>query len=305
MASLSNRRRHWPALDITLPSVPHSIAYTLDALIDDCDVFAIEEGEQSIDRSLNPTASANVRRIYFFSASARNDAALTITTSLGNRGVQITIVDVPDERWAERSQQTLNAVQVGNIIVAPPWDKPDTGDKGRLTIQIEPSMGFGTGHHESTRLCLRALQRYSSSVAASSQLLDIGTGSGILAIAASKLGARAILAIDRDGDALANASRNISANETTKYITLAKSDLRSLENTEADFVMANLALAVFEHHSNHIAHQMKPSALLVASGLTREDEEGARRYFAPNFDVLDRIAEGAWIALIMKRRQNR
>lgn len=304
MASLSNRRHHWPALDITLPSVPHSIAYTLDALIDDCDVFAIEEGEQSIDRSLNPTASANVRRIYFFSASARNDAALTITTSLGNRGVQITIVDVPDERWAERSQQTLNAVHVGDIIVAPPWDKPDTDDKGRLTIQIEPSMGFGTGHHESTRLCLRALQRYSSSVAASSHLLDIGTGSGILAIAASKLGARTILAIDRDEDALANAAHNISTNGATEHITLVKSDLCSLENTEADFVTANLAPAVFKNHSNHIAHQIKPSSLLIASGLTLEDEEGVRRCLASNFNVVDRISEGAWIALVLKRRKN-
>ena len=305
MASLNRRRHYWPALDITLPSVPNSIAYTLDALIDDYDVFAIEESEQNIDISLNPTTSTNVRRIYFFSASTRNDAALTITSSLGNQGVQTTSVDIRDERWAERSQRALNAISVGNIIVAPPWDKPETKDNGPFTIEIEPSMGFGTGHHESTRLCLRALQRYKSSVAASSQLLDIGTGSGILAIAACKLGARAILAVDRDEDALANASRNISANEATKYITLAKSDLRSLENTEADFVMANLALAVFEHHSNHIAHQMKPSSLLVASGLTREDEEGARRYFAPNFDVLDRIAEGAWIALIMKRRKNR
>ena len=173
MASLSNRRHHWPALDITLPSVPHSLLYTLDALIDDYDVFAIEEMDQTTE---DPTTSTNVRRVYFSSASARNDAALTITNKLGNKVVQTTSVDVRDERWAERSQRALNAISVGNIIVAPPWDKPETKDNGPFTIEIEPSMGFGTGHHESTRLCLRALQRYKSSVAASSQLLDIGTG---------------------------------------------------------------------------------------------------------------------------------
>ena len=304
MASLSNRRHHWPALDVTLPPVPRSLVYKLDALVDDYDVFAIEDGKQHADVSLNPQPEINVRRIYFFSFSARDNAALTIANSLKNEGVQTHIVDVPDERWAERSQRTLSAVRVGNVIVAPPWDKPETTDGELIAIEIEPSMGFGTGHHESTRLCLQALQRYSSSVTASTQLLDIGTGSGILAIAASKLGARTILAIDRDEDALANAGHNISTNGVTKHITLVKSDLCSLKDTEADFVTANLTLAVFERHSNHIAHQMTSSSLLIASGLTLADEEGARRCFARNFDVTERTSEGEWIALIMKRCKN-
>jgi len=304
LVSLSNRRHHWPALDVTLPSVPHSLVYKLDALVDDYDVFAIEDGKQHSDVSLNPQPQINVRRIYFFSFSTRDDAALTIANSLESEGVQTHIVDVPDEQWAERSQRTLSAVRVGNVIVAPPWDKPETTDDELLTIEIEPSMGFGTGHHESTRLCLQALQRYRSSVAASTQLLDIGTGSGVLAITASKLGARSIVAIDRDEDALANAVHNIRTNGVTKHITLVKSDLCALKASEADFVTANLAVTVFEHHGKHIAHQMKPSSLLIASGLILEEEERARRCFARNFELVDRLDEGEWLALILKRHKN-
>ena len=127
-------------------------------------------------------------RLFFVASADRDAAAATLASSLP--ACVATPVDVPDERWAERSQASLSAITVGAITVAPPWDLPE--DRSGVII-IEPSMGFGTGHHASTRLCLRLLQEVTVS---GSRVLDAGTGSGVLAIAAWQLGAACVVAVE-------------------------------------------------------------------------------------------------------------
>ena len=113
----------------------------------------------------------------------------------------IEAIDLPDDDWAARSQQSLTAVRAGRFIIAPPWDLPEepvdvTG------IVIEPSMGFGTGHHATTRMCLRLL----GTIDVSDQtVLDLGTGSGVLSMAAALSGARRVVGIDVDEDAIGSA----------------------------------------------------------------------------------------------------
>ena len=132
----------------------------------------------------------NASRIFYLYNGA---ALLDVTIS----GLTLTAVDVPDEDWAARSQASLKAVRVGNLIVAPPWDAP-------IVVAIRPSMGFGTGHHASTRGCLVLLER--AGVGRGTRACDVGTGSGILAIAAAKLGAHDVWATDIDPAAVANVS---------------------------------------------------------------------------------------------------
>src|SRR5689334_24714805 len=114
-------------------------------MLSDHDVSAIEE------------LSENTWRVFFPTLRARDAARLTLEREFTRLAVDPE--DVPDEEWAARSQAGLRAIRIGRLIVAPPWDVPATTPDDAIVIVIQPSMGFGTGHHASTRLCLLALQR--------------------------------------------------------------------------------------------------------------------------------------------------
>src|SRR5687768_16280990 len=137
--------RTWPALDV------RDVPELFEAALTDNLVSAINEGDEAW-------------RIFFHSADERDRAAAGLRAAF--TGISIESVDVPDEDWAARSQASLRAIQIGRVIVAPPWDAP-------ITVVVQPSMGFGTGHHATTRLCLAALQQLDLRGAT---VIDVGTG---------------------------------------------------------------------------------------------------------------------------------
>ncbi len=139
--------RNWPALDI------HPVSELLQAALVDYDASAVDE------------RAADDWRVFFTSPDERDRAAAALRVEFPNATFEP--IDVPDENWAARSQASLRAVRVGNIVVAPPWDLPagprdvaqsdpqnKTRPTGEIVIVIQPSMGFGTGHHATTRLCI-------------------------------------------------------------------------------------------------------------------------------------------------------
>ena len=184
-----------PALDVRTPVHEAHLTPLVDALLDDFNPFAIEE------------LAAGRRRVHFFSGAARDEAARALGRRFRSQGVSVRAVDVPHGDWAARSQAGLRAVQVGAIVVAPPWDIPAETSDATLVV-IRPSMGFGTGHHASTRLCLRALQALALD---GCSVLDLGAGSGVLAIAAALRGARGVVAVDIDADAVETARATCAA----------------------------------------------------------------------------------------------
>jgi ribosomal protein L11 methyltransferase len=190
--------RTWPVLRLVFSRpLDESRREALLLDVDDCRASALDENGETV--SLH------------FNAAADRDAAVDL---LGSRGwladATLTTEDLADEGWAARSQANLPAVRVGRVVVAPPWDVPAAGDgEGLVVIEVEPSTGFGTGHHQSTRLCLRALQDLSLEGA---RVLDIGTGSGVLALAAARLGAADVLATDVDPLAVEATQENIESN---------------------------------------------------------------------------------------------
>jgi len=164
--------RPWPALDIHVPGCDPQLKELVLAELDDHHPTALEEPDDQPQL-----------RAFFQTPQDRDEAARALAAAFGLH-LFVQSLEVDDEDWAARSQASLGAVTVGRITVAPPWEKRGSDP---IYLIIQPSMGFGTGHHATTRLMLAALQRIDIR---NRTVLDVGCGSGVLAIAAVLLGAR-------------------------------------------------------------------------------------------------------------------
>ena len=222
----------------------------------------------------------------FFSSTADRDAALAALRQQFP-ALRLEVLDVADEDWAARSQESLRAVQVGRVIVAPPWDAP-------ITIVIRPSMGFGTGHHATTRLCLAALQRISLDRCT---VLDVGTGSALLAIAASRLGAEDVTGIDDDQDAIQSAWDNLALNPSAQ-VTLIVGDLLSTELVPADIIVANLTGGLLIQSAERLRRLTNAQGRLILSGFTADEERDVLAAFGA-FSVEHRGEEEGWVCLTL------
>jgi ribosomal protein L11 methyltransferase len=288
---LNDTARTWPALDL------RPVSELLQAALVDYEASAIDEH------------TADDWRVFFTSAAERDRAAAALRIEFPE--LTIESVDVPDENWAARSQASLSAVRVGNIVVAPPWDVPagpqnrtrptDREDQtgpttdGDLVLVIQPSMGFGTGHHATTRLCLAALQRLDLN---GRSVIDVGTGSGVLAIAASLLGSNPVVGIDDDPDAIASARENLDLNTGAK-VTLAVADLRSATPTPADVVVANLTGGLLVATAPTLQRLVGAGGRLVLSGLMTTEERDVVAAFSP-WQIEHRAEEDEWVCVTLR-----
>ena len=233
-------------------------------------------------------------RVFFSTAAERDRAHRGIAAEFPELAFRS--VDVADEDWAARSQADLRAIRVGNIVVAPPWDVPG-GNGSALTIIIAPSMGFGTGHHATTRLCLAALQEIDIRGRAA---IDVGTGSGVLAIAAGLLGASPVVAIDDDPDAIQSARENAGLNPAV-HVDVRIVDLRKAELPAFDVVLANLTGALLIQAAGRLQDLAGPAGRLILSGFMHHEEAGVLAAFA-RFAAIRRAEEEEWVCVTLQRR---
>lgn len=290
-----------PALDVRLPAAPESLLPRLDALLDDYEPFAVSDGGDGAPAGDGAARRPRLRRVYFFSAEARNAAQVAIARILGPDGARTTPVDVSDDGWAARSHARLRAVRVGDLVVAPPWDAPASAVAADTVVIIEPSMGFGTGHHASTRLCLLALQRMRDRLRASRRVVDLGAGSGVLAIAAALLGAQTVVAVERDPDALGNARDNIRRNRVADRVTLLAGDIADAAPHAGDVVTANLTGTFFARQTPAVLRCVRTGGLLLASGITAGEGQAARAALEPPLILRERNAEDEWLGFVFER----
>jgi ribosomal protein L11 methyltransferase len=219
----------------------------------------------------------------------------------------VTPLSVPDEAWAERSQAALQPVRVGRVVLSPPWalgalaSTPGDDTVGPdLVITIVPSMGFGTGHHASTRLCLALLQECD---VGGRSALDAGTGSGALALAAWRLGAGDIVAVDSDPDAIQSATENILLNGAERFVRLYGLDLADAPTLSQRFdsVTANLTGGLLQRFAPLLSSRLAAHGALIVSGLLEDEEtEVLSALVATGLRCDGRSVSEGWVGLRMR-----
>lgn len=282
-----------PALDVRFPAGPGAGALEdlLYAELDDFEPTAIQD------------LAGGGWRVFFRTAKHRDAALAALSGSLGRQALTLTPADVDDEDWARRSQAALTPVRVGRLIVAPPWAIPEPGNTEPgtpepIAIIIEPSTGFGTGHHATTRMCLDLLQQIDLR---GSRVIDIGTGSGLLAIAAWKLGAGSVVALDNDPSALDNARANLQRNHDDGRVEIVEGDVERISLPPGDVVLANLTGPMLERCSPSLMALARPKATAILSGFAPEDRHGIASAWM-GWSVLDRRQDGEWSAVALVSR---
>ena len=281
--------KHWPALDVD--AADEARVDRVQTIADDFGPTAIEEIEVGLDGRLEGAGL----RVFFATNADRDRAASVLQTEF-----RVFPVDVPDDDWARRCQEHLTPITVGRIRIAPPWHvEPEPP----ITIVIVPSMGFGTGHHATTRLCLAALQAIDVTGAF---VLDVGTGSGVLAIAALRLGAARALGIDDDPDAIQSANENVALNPLRhpgQTVTCMVGDLMTMELPRADVATANLTGALLIRAAGRLRQAVRAGGVLIVSGLLMDERDDVRGAFAGD-EIIGDANEDGWTTFTVRIGSN-
>ncbi len=231
------------------------------------------------------------------------EAKAFIENQLAAEGIEYTmeLLGCREEDWAESWKKYYHPIKVGKIVVVPAWEEY-TPAEGEIIVTMDPGMAFGTGTHETTRLVISMLEKY---VRAGDRMLDVGTGSGILAICARKLGAKSCAAYDIDPTAVKVARENIEASGVTD-VTCDVSDLLrgvDLSGGKYNIVAANIVADIIIRMMPDIAKYMEEGATLIASGIICPRREEVEKCMAENgFEVFDELVENDWCALVVRKK---
>ncbi len=207
---------------------------------------------------------------------------------------------VNEESWKKAWQETLDVLHVGeHFVIRPPWRRY-TSARAELVLTIDPDLAFGTGLHPSTRLCLEALEQYGESPM---RVLDLGTGTGVLALAAAKLGAATVLAVDHDAAAVATARKNVQRNGVAAQVQVLHGSLADVTG-EYDLILANLLNSILLRMAQEedLATRLRPGGRLVASGILQDQVEPLVAAFkSTGLHLIAQPQYKDWVALVAQR----
>lgn len=207
--------------------------------------------------------------------------------------------EIPDQNWNETWEQTIQPQRIGKFLVKPTWSA-DTPAEDEILLEIDPKMSFGTGYHATTRLMLNQIQKLDFSDAS---VLDAGTGTGILAIAAIKLGAKKALGFDIDSWSQENALENTHLNEVHDSIEIRFGGIETVDELESfDRVLANINRNVLLEMIPALVEHTKEGGIICLSGLLHTDEDAVRDLLSKlPVQVTDLQQEDEWILIQIQK----
>ena len=216
---------------------------------------------------------------------------------------EIETVGLSEEDWAENWKQYYHPIKIGRVVIVPAWEKYEAKDD-EITILMDPGMAFGTGTHETTRLVIGLLDKY---IEKGDRVLDVGCGSGILSIAASKLGASAARAYDIDPVAVRVTAENIKDNGITN-VECDVSDLLSNVDREKkyDIICANIVADIIIRMAPDVGELLAPDGVLFVSGIIDERaDEVMKVLYECGYEEIETFHENGWCASAVKLSANR
>ena len=225
-------------------------------------------------------------------ALRRKLAALPLASAVRSRWLN-------EEDWAHAWKEFFPVLRVSSrLVVCPTW-RSYRPRHGEAVIRLDPGMAFGTGQHPTTLMCLRALEEL---LRPGMDVLDLGTGSGILALAAARLGATSVLALDIDPQAAAVARENVRLNGLEAVVQVAEGGLDEALRAAFDLAMANISASVIVEMASALAAVLRPGGLLIVAGFSVESADRVSSGLARTGFIVERaLADGDWRALIARR----
>jgi ribosomal protein L11 methyltransferase len=204
-----------------------------------------------------------------------------------------------NKNWNEEWEQSINVIHVTDKIVIKPTFRDYNPKPGQIILVIDPKMSFGTGEHQTTKLVLMLLEKYATSGA---RILDVGSGSGILAIASIKLGARRAIAIDIDEWCYDNAIENSKLNNVNDSIEVRQGEIMDIKESGFDLILANIQKNILLEIAPEIYSRLKPGGIVILSGLLDYDEADIKTEFtALGLTFLETKILDSWIALVFQK----
>ncbi|WP_026584465.1 50S ribosomal protein L11 methyltransferase [Bacillus sp. J33] len=214
---------------------------------------------------------------------------------------KVSISEVNEEEWATAWKKYYNPVKISErFTIVPTWEEYNPVSSDELIIELDPGMAFGTGTHPTTVMCIQALER---TVKQGDTVVDVGTGSGVLSIAAAMLGAEKVKALDLDEVAVNSARLNIKLNKVQQIVDVSQNNLLDGIDEKADIIVANILAEVILRFTDDVASAVKEGGYFIASGIIQQKKQEVRDAIAAaGFDIEETIQMEDWVAIIGKRK---
>ncbi|MGO1469090.1 MAG: 50S ribosomal protein L11 methyltransferase [Tissierella sp.] len=268
LIDLSNRKKDWDFLDIDIESLN----------LDDIKIKA-----------------------YFSQADDVNSILSFLKENIEEKELgKITTKEIEDEDYINNWKKYFKTFKIGeNIVIKPSWEEYE-GKNEDIIIDIDPGMAFGTGTHETTSLCIEALEKYLKN---EDIVFDIGCGSGILSIASAKLGAKKVTSIDLDPLCVKVSKENILKNNLKDKIEVKKGNLLDVLYGEADLIVANIIAEAIITMTDSIRNYLKDGGIFISSGIILEKKDEVLQALKDNsFEIKEIKSQGEWVAIISIKR---
>lgn len=217
---------------------------------------------------------------------------------------ELSITEVEEDDWANSWKKYYKPTKVGkNIVIKPTWE-PYTATENEIIVNMDPGMAFGTGTHETTQLCVAALE---TCVKEGDYVLDIGCGTGILSIVAGDLGAKEVIGVDFDPVAVKVAKENILLNHMEKKVSILEGNLLDVvdKNRQADVIVANILAEAIIELTDTIKPYLKPEGVFISSGIINDRRDAVLdKLQKENFEILKIEQMGEWNCIVARIRKD-